>query len=70
MTSNIKTKEAFDTLWLTAIKGDLDLSRRLVRKGHNVNDRTLFERSTPLMNVNFYIGSEKFISFNGKIFVR
>ncbi|CAG9328088.1 unnamed protein product [Blepharisma stoltei] len=67
LTSKPKTKEAFDTLWMAAIKGDLDLARRLVRKGHDINGRTLFERVTPLMNAakNSQVLMVKFLLDNG-----
>lgn len=58
LASNAKTRNGFNSnlysaLWTAASLGNLDLAKKLLRKGGNVNETTVTERRTPLMIVTF-----------------
>lgn len=49
ITSDAASKEAFNTIWAAAAKGDMDLARRLIRRGDDVNRPSVHEYETPLI---------------------
>ena len=46
--TNYSLKKYFITIWHAAREGDLDMTKRLINEGENINQQSYFEKNTPL----------------------